>query len=182
VKADAQAPATLERLVRDARALSASVRGVLGVEPDDLVSAGWLAYTEGEARGYGHAWCASRARFAMIDELSAIIGTPRCRETDAQLVRHTPLATSGLSAPNPNRATRTRLPRPVRRALGNLSEEDQAILRCAYLLGWSNTLCIEHFGWTPNTWYFRLRRALSRIRTTVGASHDTLRRTEFFDS
>lgn len=178
--ADAYATSTIQRLERDARAVAASVRGVLGVEPGDLVSAGWLAYAAAQERGLGHAGCAQRARYAMIDEVRDWIGTPVDHGKGAPSVRFVPLEDVTVVAEATARATRSRLPRRVRSALRRLPARSRSVLTKLYLRGWPVHLVAAECGLTSGAVCNAHRRGLQHLSAAVGASSDTRRRTGSF--
>lgn len=177
--ADAYATSTIQRLERDARAVAASVRGVLGVEPGDLVSAGWLAYVAAQERGLGHAGCAQRARYAMIDEVRDWIGTPVDHGKGAPSILFVPVEDVLVSQTAP-RATRTRLPRRVRSALRRLPARSRSVLTALYLRGWPVHLVAAECGMTSGAVCNAHRRGLQHLSAAVGASSDTWRRTSSF--
>lgn len=203
---DPYAPDTLARLTRDARAVSASVRGMLGLAPDDLVGAGWLAYVAAAARGLSHASCCTRARFAMVDAVRVWGGAPFCHRTGARLAALVSLADylvdfpSGerpahprfdavalhgrlvpvvdvLVAPtSPPKATRTRLPRAVRRALDGLTPAHRTALHDWCVRGWDAATSADAAGVSPAVMATRRCQAVYRLRAAVGAPCDTPRR------
>lgn len=175
MQADAHSDVTMDRLTRDARAVAASVRGVLGVEPGDLVSAGWLAYVEAQSRGLGHAGCAQRARFAMIDEVRGWIGTPFDHGKGAPQVTFVPLAEALPTEQADTRRTRSRLPRRVRSALKRLSPRAREVLTALYVHGWSVSLVAEAYNITAGTVCNARTRGLQQLCAAVGASSDIRR-------
>lgn len=174
--ADPHAPSVLDRLTRDARAVAASVTGVMGLTPDDLVSAGWLAFAAAAARGVGVAGCHVRARHAMTDEVRAWIGTPWDHRTGEKRVALVPL-TPDLSAPSsPPDTPRTRLPRRVMRAVRQLPRREQLALHAWTVRGWDHATIAAYLKISEgNSGYLR-SRALQRLRGAVGAPCDRPRR------
>lgn len=175
------APATLERLTRDARAMAARARGVLGIEAGDLVAAGWLAYVAAADRGVRHPGCCARARGAMLDAVRQWIGTPWDHDTGERLAVLVPLS-DALPAPGPAaRATRTRLPRGVRRALAQLTPLERDTLHRMCVLGWDHPTMADTLGITRAASVSRRAWALAKVRALVtspprGAPRDTPRR------
>lgn len=139
----------LPRLRRDARALAAANRGQMGVEPDDLVSAGWLSFTHETAKGVSIIGAHHRARFAMLDEIGVICNyqyeVPKYRRGPLMHVRIDREAKQLFAAQDRAavRETRTRLPTRVRRALRALSPRHREALRLWLVEGYDHPLIAE---------------------------------------
>jgi len=172
--ADPHAPRTLAQLTAMSRVLAATVRGAMGLTADDLLSCGWLGYVSAADRGLGHAGCMARARGAMLDAMRTWDGTPFDHQTGARTTQHVPLFELAPVTLAP--APRSRLPRPIRRALAVLTPRERTALHCWTVRGWSHEIIADHLGVTTGTSGRVRHDALAKLRAVAGASCDRPRR------
>lgn len=167
--ADPHAASTLAQLQATSRALASRVRGAMGLEAGDLLSAGWLGYVSAAAQGKQHAGCLARARGAMLDTMRGWDGAMVHRAGYWELLQ--PVEMPDLvevDAP----PKRQRLPRRVERALRQLPPKERTALWHWTVRGWDHDLIAEHLRITTTASGGLRFRALARLRAAVGGSPD----------
>lgn len=161
-----------------AAVLFRDLRPGLGLEPGDLVSAGWLAYVTSDATL--HAGCLARARGAMLDEVRRWYGAPWDHRTGARLPGWQLVQGDAALAAADERAarareqaagdrhrTRTRLPRRVRRALAQLPVRERRALWLWTVRDWPHEEIAVALGTSVGTSGRLRHQALGRLRAAL---------------
>lgn len=153
---------------------------LVGLTRDDLVSAGWLGYAESRAETHAGRMC--RARGAMLDEIRRWHGGPSQHDPEARATWQWVQGDDALAAADAiavqeaerhaaqGHHTRTRLPRRVRRALGQLPVRERRALWLWTVRGWPHEEIAAALGTSVGT-SGRLRsQALGRLRTALAVA------------
>ena len=140
--------------------------GALGITHGDLVSAGWLGYVE--SRAGTHAGRLVRARYAMRDEVRRWLDEPPADRQGRIGWRQSP-SLARHAAPTAAHATRTKLPRRVKRALRALPVRERRALYLWTVRGWDHALVAGALGVSVSRAGSVRCEALQHLRSTLAA-------------
>jgi RNA polymerase sigma factor (sigma-70 family) len=160
--------APLDALRATSRALCASVVGLLGLEPDDLLSAGWLGWQSAAARGLDAAGCRARARGAMLDAIRQWGGLPFDHRTGTVTAAWVDLSAAQSQPVSSVAPRRSRLPARVRRAVSRLPARDRHALTLWTVAGYDHAQIAETLGVTVGTSGRIRSEALAVLRAQLG--------------